>query len=203
MDEDSRIVTRMRPRRLLASKRFTAFFIAVGIGAISWPVCAERRPILPTPTLIWAAAQVIPSPGLQVIRREAYFTMRWQVTPLLYSFGVRREVNPWRVLLAEPNVRHSGSIEVFLSPEYTSYLGDIQNKWAIRSGVRSYFPVVENGEGLSISLGGSHSYFNGQHSVGFEVGTYVLFGILGLQVTYTPKLLGAESWMASFRVRYF
>ena len=184
-------------------KRFGPLCITLGAITTSSPAWAEHRPTLPTPTLVWTAAQIIPSLGVQVIRGDAYFSMRWQVTPLLYSFGVRREVNPWRVFLAEPNVRHGGSIELFLSPEFTAYPGPIREKWAIRSGVRSYFPVVENGEGFAISLGGSHAYAHGQHSVGFEVGSYVLFGILGLQVTYTPKLMGTEAWMASFRIRYF
>jgi hypothetical protein len=39
--------------------------------------------------------------------------------------------------------------------------------------------------------------------MGLEAGAYLLFGFLGLQVTYTPKVLGSEAWMASFRIRYF
>lgn len=140
---------------------------------------------------------------MHVLQGAPYFTLRWQVTPLLYSFGVRREVNPWRILIVEPNVRQSGSIEVFVSPEYTGYPGSFRDKWGVRSGLRSYFPLVENGEGLSVSVGASHLYFQGQHSMGLEAGAYVLFGFLGLQMTYTPRLLGAEAWMASLRIRYF
>jgi hypothetical protein len=112
-------------------------------------------------------------------------------------------VNPWRFFIAEPFVRQSGSIELFVSPEYTAYPGAIRDKWGIRSGIRSYFPLVEHGEGLSVSLGASHLYFHGAHSVGFEAGAYVLFGFLGLQMTYTPRLLGSEAWLASLRLRYF
>lgn len=182
---------------------FAAFFATLGVETISSLAWAEHRPTLPAPTLVWAATQLLPSPGVFVVRQDPYFTMRWQITPLLYSFGVRREVNPWRVLLAEPNVRQSGSLEIFLSPEYVAYPGEFINRWALRSGVRSYFPLVENGEGLSMSIGGSHAYFRGRHTMGFEAGAYVLFGFLGLQVTYTPKLFGAEAWMASLRIRYF
>lgn len=178
----------------------TALLVALGFSATAR---AEHRPTLPTPTLLWGATQLIPSPGINIIGQSPYFTLRWQVTPLLYSFGVRRQVNPWRVLIAEPIVRQGGSIEVFVSPEYTAYPGAFVDKWGIRSGVRSYFPIIEHGEGLSLSLGGSHLYFHGEHSVGFEGGAYVLFGFLGLQMTYTPKLLGSESWMASLRIRYF
>lgn len=164
---------------------------------------AEHQPMLPKPTLLWAATQLIPSPGLHVVRQNPYFTLRWQITPVLYSFGVRPQVNPWRLFIAEPLVRQGGSIELFISPEYTAIPGEILAKWGVRSGVRSYFPIVEHGEGLSFSIGASHAYFQGQNSVGFEGGAYVLFGFLGFQMTYTPRLLGTEAWMASCRIRYF
>src|SRR4051794_21641430 len=163
---------------------FPVVVTALGFSSTSW---ADHRPTLPTPTLIWAATQIIPSPGIYVIRQSPHFTLRWQITPLLYSFGVRREVNPWRLFLVEPLVRQGGSIELFVSPEYTAYPGATIDKWGIRSGVRSYFPVLEHGEGLSVSVGASHLYFHGEHSTGFEAGAYVLFGFLGLQVTYTPR----------------
>jgi hypothetical protein len=186
-----------------ARKKRMALPLVLAVIAGSSTARAEHRRTLPTPTLIWAVTQFIPSPGINVIRQDPHFTLNWQVTPLLYSFGVRREVNPWRFLIAEPLVRQGGSIEIFVSPEYTSYPGTLSDKWGIRAGIRSYFPIVEHGEGLSLSLGGSHLYFHGEHSVGFEAGAYVLFGFLGLQMTYTPKLLGTESWMTSVHIRYF
>jgi len=169
----------------------------------SSPAFAEDWSRVPKPTLLWTATQLLPSPGLHVIRQDAYFTMRWQITPLLYSFRLRRQLNPWRFLIVEPLVRQGGSIELFVSPEFTAYPGKTLDKWGLRSGIRTYFPLVEQGEGLSISLGASHLYFHGEHSMGIEAGAYVLFGFLGLQVTYSPRLLGAEAWMASLRVRYF
>jgi hypothetical protein len=183
--------------------KLVAFPVMLTAFGFSSTALADHRPTLPAPTLIWAATQIIPSPGMHVIRHDAYFTLRWQITPLLYSFGVRRQVNPWRLLLAEPLVRQGGSIELFVSPEYTAYPGAIIDKWGIRSGVRSYFPILERGEQLSVSVGASHLYFHGQHSTGFEAGAYVLFGFLGLQMTYSPNLLGAEAWMTSLRIRYF
>jgi hypothetical protein len=186
----------------VSPKLISSALLLIALG-FSLPAFAEHRPSLPTPTLLWSAAQLVPSPGLHVIRQQAYFTMRWQITPLLYSFGMRRQVNPWRVLIAEPLARQGGSIELFVSPEYTAYPGKMIDKWGLRSGIRSYFPLVEHGDGLSVSVGASHLYFHGAHSAGFEVGAYALFGLLGLQMTFTPRLLGSEAWMASLRVRYF
>jgi hypothetical protein len=185
--------------------RLNIFAVACFSTLFGWAskAAAEHQPKLPKPTLLWAATQLIPSPGMNIVRQDPYFTLRWQITPVLYSFGVRSRVNPWRLFIAEPLVRQGGSIELFLSPEYTAMPGEILAKWGLRSGVRSYFPIVEHGEGFSLSIGGSHAIFRGQHSVGFEAGAYVLFGFLGFQVTYTPKLLGSESWMASCRLRYF
>lgn len=177
--------------------------LAAALFGVTSTAAAEHEPLLPKPTLLWAATQFIPSPGLHVVRQNPHFTLRWQITPVLYSFGVRPRVNPWRLFIAEPLVRQGGSIELFLSPEYTAITGETLAKWGLRTGVRSYFPLVEHGEGLSVSLGASHGIFQGQHSVGLEVGAYVLFGFLGLQVTYIPKLLGSEAWMTSWRLRYF
>lgn len=186
----------------MSPKRLAVLMLLAALG-FSPPAFAEHRPTLPKPTLLWAATQLLPSPGLHVIRQDAYFTMRWQITPLLYGFGTRRQVNPWRLLIVEPFVRQGGSIELFVSPEFTAYPGKTIDKWGLRSGVRSYFPIVEHGEGLSVSIGASHLYFHGAHSTGFEAGAYALFGFVGLQVTYSPRLLGSEAWMASLRLRYF
>ena len=55
-----------------------------------------------------------------------------------------------------------------------------------RVGVRSYFPVVEHGEYLSVSLGNVVLPLGGRSGVAYEAGAYVLFGIVGLQLTAAP-----------------
>ena len=67
--------------------------------------------------LLWAALQLVPSPETVIWNNQVRFGARWQVTPLLYSFGRSRRVSPWRSFLVEPIARHSGSIEAYFSPE--------------------------------------------------------------------------------------
>jgi hypothetical protein len=158
---------------------------------------------LPYPTPLWAAAQLIPSPGVYVSERGAHFHLRWQFTPLLYSFGTRRELNRFRTFVVEPLVRQGGSVELFVSPEFFDQAGRFEDHWGLRFGARAYFPVLQHGDNLSVSLAVSDLFYRGQHSAGFELGAYVLFGVLGLQLTYTPRIEGGQGMWLTFRVRYF
>src|SRR6202044_3445224 len=101
-------------------------------------------------------------------------------------------------LVVDPIARQSGAVELFLSPEYIAShaAGDLM----VRTGVRSYFPLVEKGDYLSISMGTSHYLYEGHSGVAFEGGVYVLFGLLGVQLTYSPSHLPAE-WIATLRFR--
>jgi hypothetical protein len=154
------------------------------------------------PTLLWAAAQLLPSPQWRLANGVVHGGVRWQITPLLYSFGVNRRLSPWRRFVVEPLVRHAGSVELFGSPEYLAVTPAFVQNWLFRGGIRAYFPLLHKGEVLSCSLGGSALYF--LHHVGsaFEGGLYTLNGIVGAQVTYTPtKSLRSTTFTLS--LRYF
>jgi hypothetical protein len=162
---------------------------------MTWP--------LPPITLGWALTQLLPSPGFTVVSDgDTAYTMRWQLAPLLYSFGVRPGVMPWRSLVAEPLVRYGGSLELFVAGEYTGR-GDAADRWGVRSGVRLYLPLVQHGENAALSIGASHLYAHGENGLGIELGLYVLYGVLGLQLTYSPPLPVGESVTLNFSVRYF
>ena len=153
-------------------------------------------------TPLWFLAQLVPSPEVAYGEAAARFGLRWQVTPLLYSFGTNRRVRRWRTFVVEPLVRQSGSTEVFLGPEYLSGRPRFSDAWLWRAGLRSYFPLVERGDYLSVSLGTSVFDFAGQVGVAYEVGAYVLFGIVGAQLTWAPRAGPAET-IATLRLRYF
>src|SRR5689334_10224774 len=101
----------------------------------------------PPPTLLWMLAQTVPSPELGAGGPSPVFGLRWQITPLLYSFGIYRKLSPWRLFVVEPLTRQSGSIELFVSPEFLA--GD----WLARVGVHATFPVLERGEKLAFTIG--------------------------------------------------
>jgi hypothetical protein len=165
------------------------------------------------PVVIWLATQLVPSPEIAVSRGagggdDALFGLRWQLTPVLWSFGAHRGISPVRAFLVEPMVRHSGSVELFASPEYLALhdtTGSPADQWFIRPGVRAYFPLAQHGEYLSCSLGTSYAWNVGPagHSgAAWEAGMYTLFGVLGVQVTYSPTREPADV-IATLSFRYF
>ena len=156
------------------------------------------------PALSWIALQLIPSPELVSAHGTAHFGARWQVTPLLYSFGVHRGEPRLRSFLIEPILRHSGSLELFVSPEYLNITSHGADRWYMRPGLRAYFPLIERGDYLSCSIGTSYAIAptpNGS-GVGYEIGVYSFFGVLGVQITYAPARLPVD-WIATLSFRYF
>ncbi len=156
----------------------------------------------PRITWPWLATQLIPSPELSLGDAGAHFGMRWQLTPLCYSFGLYPGVNPWRFFVVEPIVRQSGSIELYVSPEYLAIAPRFRDRMLLRAGLRSYFPLLQHGDYLSASIGSSWFRIAGQDGVAYELGVYALFGVLGLQVDYAPAFKRA-AWIGTLRFRYF
>ena len=154
------------------------------------------------PTLPWIATQLVPSPELAYGDDGAHFGLVWQLTPLLYSFGIHRKLSPWRFFVVEPVVRQSGSMELFVSPEYLAIEPAFRDRWTLRVGMRAYFPLVQRGEYVSASIGTSYFRIAGQDAVAYETGMYVLYGVLGLQLAFAPAHDRAR-WIGVLRFRFF
>ena len=153
----------------------------------------------PVAALLWGAAQLVPSPILVGDRHELQGGLRWQLTPLLYSFGIA--ARPWRSFIVSPIARVSGSVELFVAPEWTCCAGGDRDGFLVRGGLRAYFPLVEHGEGLAWSVGVSH-WRHREGGVSFDLGLYTLFGALGLVATVSPELRG-RTYSLALNVRYF
>ena len=155
------------------------------------------------PSSLWISSQLIPSPEFISVKDDRLrFGLRWQVTPLLYSFGINRKLNPWRYFVVEPLVRQNGSIELFFTPEWLNVTDKFKTNWLFRAGLRTYFPLYRRGEYLSGSLAASYYNFNGDQGISYEAGIYLFFGILGFQVTYSPEMK-TSPWIFTLRLRYF
>lgn len=176
--------------------------MAAALFAAAPAVAGDRGPLEPDvrPTPLWLAMQAIPSPALGLGAGGARFGLRWQVTPLSYSWAINRRLSPWRVLVVEPHARQGGSVELFLSPEV--YFGEGVTP-VLRPGVRAYVPVVARGEYLSLSVGSSYQRLDGRDGAALELGAYILFGILGVQLSHTPGVDMPMSTIATVRLRYF
>ena len=152
------------------------------------------------PTLLWGATQLVPSPQWSVGQNgDSHFGARWQVTPLLYSFGMNKRLSPWRTLVAEPMTRYNGSVELFITPEYIPALPE---NWLLRSGVRAYMPLYQFGEYLAASAGTSLYKSGTNTGISYEAGLYMFFGILGFQVTHSPGFDDGR-WTYTINLRYF
>lgn len=154
----------------------------------------------PVAGLLWGVAQLVPSPLLAGDGDVLQGGLRWQVTPLLYSFGIAKR--PWRTFVVAPIARLSGSVELFVSPEWTCCAGGDRDGWLARGGLRAYFPLIEHGESLAWSLGASHWRNSDDGGVAFDVGLYSLFGVLGLNAMVSPGLRG-RTYSLALSVRYF
>jgi len=165
----------------------------------------------PFPSFTWLAMQLLPSPELafgktKQISADGHvddsirtaFGLRWQLTPVLWSFGVHRSQPRWRFFVVDPFARHSGSIELSTSFEY---IGGHFDGLIARPGLRVYLPVLEKGERLSTSLGTSVYAADGLR-VAYDVGAYILNGFLGVQVTVAPRHAPLAT-IATLRLRYF
>jgi len=149
---------------------------------------------------LWTTAQLVPSPLLVVSSDHVGGGVRWQITPLLYSFGVT--ARPWRSFVIEPIARHSGSIELYGSPEWACCAPGGHTSWLGRGGARLYLPLIEHGESLSWSLGGSYYRATGGGGGAAELGIYTISGVFGLTVTVSPTLFRREV-ITALSIRYF
>jgi hypothetical protein len=154
------------------------------------------------PTLAWLLTQFIPSPELAIGDDGAAFGLRWQVVPFLYSFGIDRRLSPFRAFVVEPLVRTSGSLELFVAPEYLAIDERLSHRFGVRVGARAHFPLIERGDYLSISLGTAYVRFPERESASYQFGAYLLFGFLGLEQSILPAFDEAR-WIGTLNVRFF
>ena len=196
-------MTGRRLTRLATALAASLFLLGTGEARAASPA-EELQPanVLPPPTLGWAAASLIPSPGVLMGEEGSAIDLRWQLTPFLYSFALREGITPVRLFVVEPLVRVSGSIELYVSPEYLSLAEDVEGRFGARFGVRAYAPLYHGGEYLAASIGSSFLYMDGRGSAAIEAGVYVFYGLVGAQIAYSPTLAG-RSVLSTLSLRYF
>ncbi len=189
---------------LILKAEIATFLSCVAIAPLG---AAEQDPSSPPsrmrPTLsagLWTTAQLVPSPLLVASSHHVGGGVRWQITPLLYSFGVT--ARPWRAFVIEPIARQSGSIELYGSPEWACCAPGGHTSWLGRGGARLYLPLIERGESLSWSLGGSYYRAAGGGGGAAELGIYTISGVFGLTVTVSPALSRREV-ITALSIRYF
>ena len=164
------------------------------------------------PSLAWILTQLVPSPEVAFGTYRSYgdgtdagrdvhsaFGLRWQLTPVVWSWGVNRRLNRFRWFVIDPIARNSGSIELDATFEYLfGYVDHV----LVRPGVRANFPLVSRGEYLSTAIGTSIYRYDSTTRVAYDAGLYTLWGTLGFQITVAQNHAPLTA-IATLRLRFF
>lgn len=158
----------------------------------------------PYPTLGWGLVQLLPSPELAIGDDEtgqtrAVVGLRWQLTPVLWSWGVHRRLSGWRFFIVDPLARMSGSIAF---EQHFEYIGGHVDRPLARPAVKATFPLLHRGEYLAFSIGTSVYQYDDRARVAYDAGIYALFGTIGAVATIAPDHR-ALTTIATLRIRYF
>ena len=158
------------------------------LPSLAWASAKEPYDPHPRPTIPWLVTQLVPSPELSFGDGSTHFGVRWQVTPILWSFGMHRKLSPWRFFVVEPLTRTSGSLEAFVTPEIIDLGKRPDDLFVLRPGLRVTLPIVERGDYLAVSFASGPWIHDGDVGSYFEWSAYTFFGFLGLQFTMSPRL---------------
>lgn len=158
----------------------------------------------PYPSAGWVLLQLIPSPELAFGKNaegesKTAFGLRWQLTPVLWSWGVNRRVSGWRFFVVDPLARVSGSIAL---EQHFEYIAGHVDRILVRPGVKATFPLWQRGEYLSFSIGTSVYAYDDRPRLAHDVGVYVFSGTIGLVGTIAP-VHEALTTIATLRIRNF
>jgi len=171
-------------------------------GAVETPPAQPHSPqVLPATEILWPLLQLIPSPQIAFGDGRAYVGLRWELTPLLYSFGLREPRTRARFSFIAPPARFTGSFEFTGAAEYAPGPPG-SSAWISRLGVRATLPLVDRGEALALSIGSSAYLNDGHVRPSFDIGLLSLFGTCGVRATFSPELAGRQA-IVTLALRFF
>jgi len=162
--------------------------------------------------LTWSLVQAVPSPVFIQDKNQfdnrLQFALRWQITPVNFSFNANKLVSPVQLFKVNPVRRFGGSAEIFLDPEWAtaSFKNMDLNRFSIGAGARIYFPLEEYGEYLALSVGAKQNFRKNlagenQNSPSMEFGLYSFFGMLGFKSEYFFE--GISRYKLSLSLKYY
>lgn len=145
--------------------------------------------------LSWMILQTLPAPVFTHDANEVdgrmQFGLRWNITPINISFNANKYVSDVQFFMVNPVRRFTGSIELFLQPEWATarFQNADMDRFGLGIGSRIFIPVQNYGETFAASIGGKYTYRNSEildkdGYFGLEAGFYALYGIFGLQFNY-------------------
>jgi hypothetical protein len=148
---------------------------------------------------VWFPFQLIPSLTLVSSPAQSGFGFEWEVTPLLYSFGINKQISPWYSFIVEPTARFTGSVELNAAGQiFTTKLGN--SYFAYSGHILAYVPLIERGEHLSLNLGAAIYRVADQTRVFKVAGISTIFGIVHFNIKHSPN---PTTWIGSLEFRIF
>lgn len=147
----------------------------------------------------WLPYQAIPSLSLYSGAPNSAFGFEWEITPLLYSLGMNKQISPFYFFIVEPPGRFTGSIELnFAVQAFTRKIGS--SYFGLSGTVMGFIPLIERGEHLTLNVGMSVYRVGGGTPVFGVLGVSTLFGIVHLNVKHSPP---QRIWITSLEWRVF
>jgi hypothetical protein len=147
----------------------------------------------------WLILQSIPSLTWTSLPSQTNFAFEWEITPLLYSFGMTKLDPPWHFFKISQPERFAGSLEFDITVQlFTSLVGT--SHWGFSGQLLGHLPLIERGEYLGLNIGVAR-YSNAFVSTNYLVGGFsTLFGFLHYNIKYSPS---DALWMHSVEFRFF
>lgn len=147
----------------------------------------------------WLPYQGVPSLTLYSGSPNSAFGFEWELTPLLYSFGMNKQISPWYFFIVEPPGRFTGSIEFNVAVQvFTRKIGS--SYFSVSGTLMGFIPLIERGEHLTLNIGASMYRFGDRTPLFGVVGVSTLFGILHINVKHSPE---DRIWITSLEWRVF
>ena len=147
----------------------------------------------------WLPYQGIPSFSFYSGVPNSAFGFEWELTPVLYSFGMNKQISPWYFFIVEPPGRFTGSIELnFALQTFTRKVGS--SYFGLSGTVIGFIPLLERGEHLTLNLGASVYRVGNRTPIFGIVGLSTLFGILHVNLKHSPS---EHIWITSIEWRVF
>jgi hypothetical protein len=162
-------------------------------------VIHAQQPEPPGKLSSWLPYQAIPSMMVISHPGDIPFAFEWEVTPLLYSFGMTRKVSPWHSMFVLPPARFTGSIELKVTGQIStrktgsSYFGS-------SAQLIGHIPLIERGEYLGLNVGVAKYAFAGSSAWFKVIGVSTLFSFVEFNFKHSSDPV---MWMGTIELRFF
>ena len=180
--------------------RRLVLLLLISLGSLT-PLSAQIQVGQPNESKfgVWLPLQLIPSMVFYNDAAQSNFGFEWEVTPLLYSFGMNDQISPWYSFIVEPTARFVGSIEVGLAGQvFTTKLG--QSYFSSSGQVMGFIPLSERGEHLTMNIGLAAYRMQGDTRVFKVLGISSFFGMLHFNLKHAEN---PTTWIGSLEFRIF